>query len=159
MALCAVTKVLTLHPRPHAMTPTTVTTEDAEAALAAFVAPLADTGLQIRTLAHAWTLGDASFTVGKVAVRLCGKSGFTAGTLYAARGEQPARLELARIILEKHGVSHEQWTHWADEFADLSHHGFDASAKYPILALGDHITPAELARLVSGLRDLARITT
>ncbi len=138
------------------MTPSTVTTEDAEAALTAFVSKLPDpVGLQIRTLAHAWTLGGGAFTVGKVSIRLTGGEGFTAGTLHSAQNAQPARFELCRVILEKHGVSHEQWTYWADEFADLAHHGWQATAKYPVLPLGDHVTPGELARLVSGLRDLA----
>ncbi len=160
MTAARFTKVFITPPSATGMTPSTVTTPDAEAALTAFASAMpAEEGLQLRTLAHAWTLGGGTFSVGKVAVRLVGgKDGFTAGTLYAARGEQPARLELCRVLLEKHGVPDDKWGYWVDEFADLGHHGFVATAKYPALSLGPHVTATELARLVSGLRDLAAMT-
>ncbi len=142
------------------MSTNAVTASDAEAALADFLASQpADAGLQMRSLTHAWTLGGGTFTVGKLAIRLLDKAGaFTAGTLYAERGGHPARLELGRVLLEKHGVTAERWTNWTDEFADLAHHGFEAGSKYPTLPLGPKLTPGELARLVSGMRDLATFT-
>lgn len=149
------TNVLTDAASASTMSPTLAAPET-EAALTTFLetVPSPD-ALPLRTLAHAWTGGGGALAVGKVAVRLLG-DGFTAGTLHARDG--PARLELCRVLLEKHGVDADQWTHWSDEFADLAHHGFDHRAKYPSLPIA-HLSPAELARLVSGLRDLASMTS
>lgn len=141
------------------MTMTTMTS--GEDALAAFLADLPDDdALQARTLAHAWTSGGGDLAIGKVAVRLTASpdgTPFTAGTIHAPRGETPARLELSRVLLEKHSVDADGFTHWSDEFADLAHHGFDPSQKFPALHLGEHVSPTELARLVTGLRDLAKM--
>lgn len=131
-----------------------------EAALQGFLADVAGPeGVAIRTLAHAWQGGGGGIQVGTVAVRLtAGKPDgpFTAATLHAPRGGQGARLELCRVLLERHGVRPDAWVHWSDEFADLAHHGFDAAAKYPTLPLAP-LSATELARLVTGLRDLARL--
>lgn len=122
--------------------------------LGSFVAALPEAqATTLRTLAHAWEGGGGRLAVGTVAIRLQfgpEETPHTAGTLFA----KDTRLELARIILEHHGLDADAWTHWSDEFADLAHHGFDASSKFPTLPL-QHITATELARLVTGLRDLA----
>lgn len=145
------------------MTATTTLSDATEEALAAFLDALPDdTAVTARTLAHAWAGGDGALQVGKVAVRMTqtGHDGrpFTAATLHAPRGEESyPRLELCRAILESHGVPHDDWVHWSDEFADLAHHGFDPAAKFPSLLLVPEVTPAEVARLATGLRDLARM--
>ncbi len=125
-----------------------------EEELAGFVDGLPG-GVNVRSLAHAWMSGGGDATVGKLTIRLLGKGDapFTAGTIHAPRGDsEHASLELSRVLLEQHGVD---WLHWSDEFADLAHHGFDPSARFPRVVLDDRITPAEMARLVVGLRDLA----
>lgn len=109
----------------------------------------------IRTLAHAWESGGGRLAVGTVAIRLQfgpEDAPHTAATLHATGN----RLEMARIILEHHGLDAAGWIHWSDAFADLAHHGFDATAKFPTLSL-ESITATELARLVTGLRDLAKM--
>ena len=126
-----------------------------EAELATFLEPLGDGALPARSLVHAWQSGGGDVQIGSVATRLVGHHDggtFTAATLHA----RDASLELCRVILERHGIAAAAWTHWSDEFADLAHHGFDARAKYPSIPLAP-LTEAELARLVTGLRDLARL--
>lgn len=106
----------------------------------------------LRTLAHAWESGGGRLAVGTVAVRLQfgpEDSAHTAATLHA-----DSRLELARIILEHHGLDAAGWTHWSDEFTDFD--SFDATAKFPTLSLAS-ITATHLARLATGLRDLAKM--
>jgi hypothetical protein len=133
---------------------------DAETALQAFLEPQPEhDGLGLRTLAHAWTSGGGQLQVGSLTVRLLANAGtenYTAGTLHPARGEKPARLELCRVLLEKHGVGEDRWTYWCDEFADLKAHGFQPTAKFPAADIAQ-LTPTELVRLVMGLRDLARM--
>ncbi len=128
-----------------------------EDALATFIAGFDDCAVTARTLAHAWTGGSGDLVVGSRATRLVvGNPQFTAGTIYAPSGG-PGRLELSRVLMERHGLGNDQWTHWSDEFADLGHLGFDQGAKYPSLPITPDITPAELVRLVQGLRDLAKM--
>lgn len=137
----------------------TVTATDA---LGAFLDPLPEQeGTTLRSLARAWEGGGGRLAVGTVATRLQfgpEEAAHTGATLFIGRDGAGARLELARIILEHHGLDADGWTHWSDEFADLAHHGFDATAKYPTLPL-QHVTATELARLVTGLRDLAKLVT
>lgn len=133
----------------------------AASALAAFLEAMPEAAaVQARSLAHAWLGGGAELAVGQHAVRLTAGQDperFTAATLHGPRGDAPARLELCRVILEKHGVDGDAFMHWSDEFADLAHHGFDPAQKYPEVPLGPGLTDAELARLVTGLRDLAQM--
>lgn len=131
---------------------------DREAALAAFLENMPeDAVLPARTLAHAWVSGGGGLSVGTAAVRLvAGEPRFTAGTLHAPRAGRPPRLELCRVILEKHGVPEAAWSHWSDDFVDLAPLGFDRNARFPRLELGGLGTP-ETARLATGLRDLARM--
>ncbi len=121
--------------------------------LAAFPEPLDVTA---RTLANAWSGGGGRLAVGSIATRLiAGDPSFTAGTIVAPKGDAPGHLEFSRVILERHGVGSDAWVHWSDEFADLAHHGFDQGAKYPRIPITNELSPAELVRLVQGLRDLA----
>lgn len=144
------------------MTAPTTPSATTEEALATFLDGLPEaSALTTRTLAHAWVHGGGDLHVGRVAVRMTTGSAehpFTAATLHAPRGPETfPRLELCRAILESHGVSHDDWVHWSDEFADLAHHGFDPGAKFPALTLHPDVSPAEVARLATGLRDLARM--
>jgi hypothetical protein len=134
-----------------------------EAALQAFLAPLPpDAGLAARTLAHAWAAAGGTLQVGKLTARLVaaapdGRS-FTAATLHGlgTAGDGTPRLEVARVLLQAHGVTATDWTSWCDERAELAAHGFDRAAKYPSLRLAD-LPPATVARLALGLRDLCRL--
>lgn len=130
----------------------------ADDGLAQFLAAFPDpVGITARTLAHAWTGGGGDLVIGSKATRLVvGDPAFTAGTIVAP-GAGAGHLELSRILLERHGLSNDAWQHWSDEFADLAHRGFDPNAKYPRLPITDDLSPAELVRLVQGLRDLARM--
>lgn len=134
--------------------PTTTIEDD----LATFVDALpGDSGVNVRSVVHAWMSGGGGAHVGKITIRLlsAGDTPFTAGTIHSPRGEEPyPSLELSRVLLEQHGVD---WLHWSDEFADLRHHGFDAAAKFPAVAFDDQLTSGEMARLVSGIRDLAKM--
>ena len=128
-----------------------------EMALQAFVASLpGDAGLAARTLAHAWTVAGGSIQVGKLTTRFVAPAGtrsFTAATLHA--GEAP-RLEVARVLLQAHGLTATDWTSWCDELAELQPHGFEPAAKYPTLPIAK-LPPATVARLALGLRDLCRL--
>jgi|SRR5688572_20809584 len=129
-----------------------------ESALQGFLATLpGDSGVTARTLAHAWTVAGGTLQVGKLTTRLVapapGGKSFTAATLHAA--EAP-RLEVARVLLQAHGVTATDWTSWCDELAELQPHGFEPSAKYPALRLAN-LPPATVARLALGLRDLCRL--
>ncbi|MCA1818452.1 MAG: hypothetical protein ABR562_03825 [Thermoplasmatota archaeon] len=127
-----------------------------------FLSSLApDAGLRLRTLAHAWQGGGGGLYVGRLALRLLAPDGtgrtFTAGTLHVAHGEPPKpSLELGRILLQSHGIGAAAWREWCDERPDLRVHGFDGDAKFPVVRL-DSLPDAALARLASGLRDLARL--
>lgn len=153
------------HPRACAlaMPPSTAASlsEDAEKALAEFLAALPEaSALTVRTLAHAWAGGGGELQVGHLAIRLLGgrAAAFTAGTVHAPRGGQTAPvLELCRVLLESHGVPHDAWVHWSDGLAELQHHGFDPAARFPTLPLSPKVTAAEVARLATGLRDLAQM--
>ncbi len=126
---------------------------DSEEALEEFSASLGAAGVNVRSIAHAWQSGGGRLAVGKLTIRLLGGDpAFTAGTIHAPRGDGHPDLELSRVLLEQHGVD---WTHWSDEFADLGHHGFDQSARFPRIAFDDAVSPGEIARLVTGVRDLA----
>lgn len=130
-----------------------------EAALQAFVATLpSDAGLAARTLAHAWTAAGGTLQVGKLTTRLVVPSPkgrtYTAATLHGAEGTP--RLEVARVLLQAHGLTATDWTSWCDERAELATHGFVPTAKYPALGLSD-LPPATVARLALGLRDLCRL--
>ena len=95
--------------------------------------------------------------MGRVAIRLvapAGKTTYTAATIRSDRGE----LEIARVLVEGHGVSEEAWMHWSDDLAELRPHGFDALAKYSTLRI-TNLGDMNLARLVGGIRDLARLAT
>jgi hypothetical protein len=110
--------------------------------------------LTARSLAHAWEGGGGSLQVGRVAVRLVWEAKgqrFTAGTILAT----PHVLELARATLRNQGHSDTEWRNWCDEQAELRDHGFDAEAKFPRIQL-DGLPAPVLARLATGLRDLAR---
>ena len=129
-----------------------------EQALQGFLSTLPpDAGLAARTLAHAWTAAGGQIQVGKLTTRLVAPAGnnrsFTAATLHAA--EAP-RLEVARVLLQAHGVTATDWTSWCDELAELQPHGFEPAAKYPTLPLSN-LPPATVARLALGLRDLCRL--
>jgi hypothetical protein len=134
-----------------------MTAQADEAALHAFLATLpGDAALNGRTLAHAWTAAGGTLQVGKLTTRFVAMANgkpYTAATLHAA--ETP-RLELARILLQNHGLTETDWTSWCDERAELSAHGFDPAAKYPALPLSN-LPPATLARRTLGLRDLCRL--
>src|SRR5688572_6584866 len=130
-----------------------------EAALQAFVAAMPpDTGLAARTLAHAWTAAGGTLQVGKLTTRLVVRAPdgrtYTAATLHGAEGT--ARLEVARVLLQAHGVTATDWTSWCDERAELAAHGFVPTAKYPALPLAG-LPPTTVARLALGLRDLCRL--
>lgn len=141
---------------PMRMTALTTLPEATEQALNQWLRRLDDrSAVTVRTLVHAWASGGGGARVGAVAVRLLGRTDGTAAVVRAPRGEGPAALEFARVLMESHGVSHASWVHWSDEFADLAHHGFDPAAKFPTLKLDADVTDAELARLAVGLRDLA----
>lgn len=130
-----------------------------EAALQAFLATLPpDAALAARTLAHAWTAAGGAIQVGKLTVRMVvaahdGKS-CTAATVHAAEGAP--RLEVARVLLQSHGLTATDWTSWCDERVELAAHGFVPTAKYPALPLSG-LPPATVARLALGLRDLCRL--
>lgn len=132
----------------------------AENALRTFLSNLeAPVALQVRTLAHAWQGGGGNLAVGRLAIRLMAVDAkgrpFTAGTLHAGTGP---RLELARILLDAHGVSENSWTNWCDERPELRDAGFDPKARFPRVQL-DHLGETALARLALGTRDLARSVT
>jgi hypothetical protein len=117
----------------------------------------ADSGINVRSVIHAWISGGGHAQVGKLTVRLLGGGDkpFTAGTVHAPRvGHENADLELSRILLEQHGVD---WVHWSDEFADLGHHNFDASVRLPTLTFDERLTATEAVRLINGVRDLAQM--
>lgn len=129
-----------------------------EQALQGFLSTLPpDAGLAARTMAHAWTVAGGILQVGRLTTRLVapapGGRSFTAATLHAA--EAP-RLEVARVLLQAHGVTATDWTSWCDELAELQPHGFEPGAKYPALPLSN-LPPATVARLALGLRDLCRL--
>lgn len=111
-----------------------------------------------RSLAHAWTSGGGTVRPGKVATRLIAKreGPFTGGSIIAATAARPARLEIARAIMEHHGLGADAWAHWSDELADLQSRGFDPTSKYPTIALAN-VDDRMLARLVTSMRDLARL--
>jgi len=115
--------------------------------------------IPVRTLAHAWQGGGGQIAVGRLAIRLVAVDAkgrpFTAGTLHAGAGP---RLELARVLLDAHGVSEQSWTAWCDERPELRDAGFDPNAKFPRVQL-DALPDATLARLAAGARDLARSVT
>jgi hypothetical protein len=144
------------------MTMTTVQPADQERALQEFLEGLPEAArLPARTLAHAWQGGGGHLAVGRLAVRLTGQHNggtFTAATIQAPRGKAPSRLEIARVLLQSHGVDEAAFNHWADELADLTTLGFDPAARFPALTL-DGIDTAALARLATALRDLARLAT
>ncbi len=126
-------------------------------ALQEFTSQLGPQSAAARSLAHAWTSAGGNLAVGKVSTRLLGSQEgrpFTAATIHAPRGDLPARLELSRAILLHHGLTEQQWLHWADEIADIE--GFDPAAKFPVLPLTEDL--AMLARLVNAMRDLATLT-
>jgi len=135
-----------------------VPTAAIEDRLTAFVDALPeDTGINARSVVHAWMSGGGDAQVGRLTIRLLSGRDppFTAGTIHAPRGDAVhPRLELSRVLLEQHGVD---WLHWSDEFADLKHHGFDAGAKFPTVTFDERLTAAEVARLVTGVRDLAKM--
>lgn len=128
-----------------------------ESALQAFVATLpGESSVAARTLAHAWTVAGGSLQVGKLTTRFVAPAGprtFTAATLHA--GDAP-RLEVARVLLQAHGLTATDWMSWCDELAELQPHGFEPAAKYPALPLSN-LPPATVARLALGLRDLCRL--
>ncbi len=147
------------------MSPTMVTTHAEEAGLKAFLDPLpGDCVAAVRTLAHAWAAVGGKLAPGRLAVRLLGpetseRPAFTAATLYAPRGDHAnPRLELARTILEHHGVGPDAFEHWCDEIVDLGGPGFSARAKFPAIPLPPSLSAGDLARLVGALRDLALMT-
>lgn len=115
--------------------------------------------LPIRTLAHAWQGGGGAIAVGRLTVRLVAVDAkgrpFTAGTLHGGAGP---RLELARVLLDAHGVTHEVWTQWCDERPELRDAGFDPMGRFPRVNL-DAVSETDVARLALGLRDLARAVT
>jgi hypothetical protein len=131
-----------------------------EAALQAFLATLpSEAAVPARTLAHAWTAADGSLHVGKLTVRLLARGpqghGYTAATLHGTADDEP-RLEIARVLLVTHGLAAADWTAWCDDRAELTAHGFEAGAKYPVVRLTG-LPPATQARLALGLRDLCRL--
>ncbi len=133
----------------------TVTQTTHEEELVGFIETLpAPSQVNVRSMVHAWQSGGGSIAVGKLTVRLlAGDPSFTAGTIHAPRGETTdADLEISRVLLEQHGVD---WVHWSDEFADLAHHGFNQAARFPTIQFDAAVSPGEVARLVTGLRDLA----
>ena len=141
-----------------ASTPGLTPKQGDEAALQGFLATLpSEASLAARTLAHAWTVAGGTLQVGKLTTRLVapapGGKSFTAATLHAA---DAPRLEVARVLLQAHGVTATDWTSWCDELAELQPHGFEPSAKYPALPLSN-LPPATVARLALGLRDLCRL--
>lgn len=132
-----------------------------EAALQVFLATLpGDQALAARTLAHAWTASGGTFHVGKLTVRLVaqGQKGqpYTAATLHGIGPSRGPRIELGRVLLYAHGLGPADWTSWCDERPELAAHGFDRTAKYPSVPLAD-LSPAVVARLALGLRDLCRL--
>ena len=144
--------------------PETVQTPSPDGSLQAFLANAdPQAALRLRTLANAWQGGGGHLFVGKIAIRLLGADaqgrGFTAGTLHHAHGEPPGpNMELGRVLLQAHGVTPAIWTEWCDERPELRPLGFDRNAKFPMVRL-DAMPDADLARLASGLRDLARRVT
>lgn len=145
------------------MTPDAVTTQEEEAGLMAFLDTLPEgTAVPVRTVAHAWAASGGGLAPGRFAVRLLGpaqgeRPAFTAATLYAPRGGRTVpTLELAKPLLESHGVDADRFVHWADEILDVAG-GLDPSAKFPTIPLGADLPPSDLARLVGALRDLARM--
>jgi hypothetical protein len=133
-------------------------TPDAERALQEHIANLPEQqALAVRTISHAWTGGGGSILVGRVAIRLTSTSGnqtYTAATIRSDRAE----LEIARVLLEGHGVTSEDWLHWSDDLAELRPHGFDPAAKYPTIRYAT-LSDINLARLVGAVRDLARLAS
>ncbi len=124
-----------------------------EGALRVFLENLdAARAVTVRTLAHAWIAAGQTVQVGRMTVRLIAtdKQGFpfTAGTLH------PGRLELARVLLQSHGISEPTWRAWCDERPELASRGFDARANFPAIQL-DGASEVTVARLALGLRDLA----
>lgn len=142
----------------NALLPTDPETEEA---LNGFLEDLPqDLALHVRSLAHAWASGDGRLQVGRLAIRLLAgtEPTYTCCVIHAPRGDQPMpSLEFARVLMEKHGIDHDRWVHWSDEFADLAHRGLDPTAKFPTVRLGRDIQPGEIARLATGLRDLAKM--
>ena len=145
-----------------------------ESALQAFLSALpAGSAVAVRSLAHSWQAAGGALQVGRVTVRLVatGRDGrpFTAATLHAALGgDRPARgatdlragpgLEVARVLLANHGLGEADWRGWCDDLADLQLAGFDAAAKYPVVAL-DRLPEATVARLAQAVRDLGRLSS
>ncbi len=132
----------------------------AETALRGFLQGLEPpVALPVRTIAHGWQGGGGNLAVGRLAIRLVAVDAkgrpFTAGTLHA--GTTP-RLELARVLLEAHGITPASWTAWCDERPELPMAGFDQNAKFPRVQL-DALPEAALVRLALGARDLARSVT
>lgn len=142
---------------PDAM-PAELASSDAENSLQALVSNLPEpVAVQVRTLAHAWMLAGGQIQVGRISCRLLAPSArpFTAATLYAdPTGIQG--LELARVLLQHHGVAPQDWQAWCDERPELKEYGFVAGAKYPLVQLRPVPAPV-LARLVEGLRDIAQM--
>lgn len=140
-----------------------VATQGPEAGLKAFLDTLPEpTVLPARSLAHAWAAAGGSLAPGRFSVRFLGpekkdRPPFTAATLYAPRGERmEPRLEVALAILEHNGVGRDRFVHWADEIVDVAG-GLDPTSKFPTIPLPPELPPADLARLVVALRDLARM--
>lgn len=130
-------------------------------ALQALLAPLdPPVAVRLRTLANAWQAGGGALLVGRVAIRLLapGSDGrpFTAGTIHPGHDAVAPRLELARVLLQNHGVGEQAWSDWCDERPELRSLGFSRTVKFPAVTL-DAIPDAVLARLALGLRDLARM--
>ena len=154
------------------MSPATMLDGADEAALQAFLSALpAPQALPVRTLAHSWKAAGGQLQVGRVTVRLvvAGRDGrpFTAATLHAnLGGERPAAkqaelrngpaLEIGRVLLANHGLGEADWRGWCDDLADLELAGFDATAKYPCVAL-EPLPEVTVARLAQAVRDLGRL--
>ncbi len=119
--------------------------------------------VSVRSLAHAWTAAGGNIQVGRYTIRLLapgsrGGAPLTAGFVHMGQGpDKGPALELCRARLVGHGVSAPDWVHWASELLDLQAHGFDPSNKYPRIELDPPLPAAEMALLVVGLRDLARM--
>ena len=144
---------------PHLLCPRMTATTETQDPLPAFLEGLpGGADVPARSLVHAWQSGGGGTQVGQVAIRLTAQdpagATFTAATLYA----QDPRLELCRVILEHHDIGPDSWLAWSDELADLTPLGFDGAAKYPSIRL-ERLSATHLARLVTGMRDLARLAT
>ncbi len=137
----------------------TAANDASEEALQQFIATVpGEGGTAIRTLAHAWSSGGGRHLAGTHAVRLLGPDNpdGSHNTAAVLRGGGKPVIELARIILEHHGITHDEWTYWSDEIIDL-HPDFDATAKFPTVPLLD-LDADHLVRLVVALRDLAMLS-